>query len=163
MRTPRSIVIDRKNASRSLLEVLQTGFRLPRQAALDALRQKKVRICGGVCVDPLRRVKAGQTIQLEVKPRADKPALPDGARQIVVCHVDAEIIVVEKPAGLTTVRHADEVAALGKRAKKFLPRTLVDLMPAVLAHRDGEPCRVKGRIRAVHRIDKETSGLMVLA
>src|SRR5262249_43161491 len=27
----------------------------------------------------------------------------------------------------------------------------------------GEPSRVKGRIRAVHRIDKETSGLVVLA
>ena len=165
MRTPRSIVIDRKNASRSLLEVLQSGFRLPRQAALDALRQKQVRICGGVCIDPQRRVKAGQTIQLDAKPRTDKPRLPECARQIVVRHVDAEIIVVEKPAGLTTVRHADEVAALGKRAKKFLPPTLVDLLPVVMAH--GEPCRisgrVKGRVRAVHRIDKETSGLVVLA
>src|SRR5439155_24989716 len=68
--------------------------------------------------------------------------------------------VVEKPAGLTTVRHADEVESLGKRAKKFLPPTLVDLLPAVLTQQ-GE--RTKGRIRAVHRLDKETSGLVVLA
>jgi 23S rRNA pseudouridine1911/1915/1917 synthase len=70
------------------------------------------------------------------------------------------VIVVEKPAGLTTVRHADEVQTLGKRAKKFLPPTLVDLLPGVLSsagHRN------KGRVRAVHRIDKETSGLVVLA
>src|ERR1035438_2096503 len=134
MRTPRSIVIDRKHANRTLLEILQSGFRLPRQAALEALRHKQVRICGGVCVDPQRRVKAGQTIQLDAKPAAPAKAnLPHAARAIVVRHVDAEIVVVEKPAGLTTVRHAEEVAALGKRAKKFLPPTLVDLLPAVLA------------------------------
>jgi 23S rRNA pseudouridine1911/1915/1917 synthase len=160
MGTPRSIVIDRKHASRSLLEILQSGFRLPRKAALDAVRQKQVRICGGVCIDPQRRVKAGQTIQFDAKPHVYKPSLPEAARGIVVRHVDAEIVVVEKPAGLTTVRHADEVAALGKRAKKFLPPTLVDLMPAVLAQTGAKS---KGRIRAVHRIDKETSGLVVLA
>jgi 23S rRNA pseudouridine1911/1915/1917 synthase len=160
MRTPRTIVINRQLAGRSLFEVLQIGFHLPRQAALDALRQKRVRICGGVCVDPQRRVKAGQTIQLDAKPRSDNPRLPQAARQIVVRHVDAEIIVVEKPAGLTTVRHASEVAAIGKRAKKFLPPTLVDLLPTVLAQTGA---KIKGRIRAVHRIDKETSGLVVLA
>ena len=158
MATPRSIVIDRKQANRSLLEILQASFRLPKKAALESLRQKRVRICGGVCVDPQRRMKAGQTVQLDANSR---PALPAAAKQIVVRHVDEEIIVVEKPAGLTTVRHAQEVAALGKRAKKFLPPTLVDLLPAVLAH--CESSRIKGRIRAVHRIDKETSGLVVLA
>ncbi len=168
MRKPRSIVIDRKHANRVLLEILQSGFRLPRKAALDALRQKQVRICGGVCADPQRRVKAGQTIQLDAQPaQAVRAGLPHAARGIVVRHVDGEIVVVEKPAGLTTVRHAEEVAALGKRAKKFLPPTLVDLLPGVLANRHGEPSRVsgrlKGRIRAVHRIDKETSGLVVLA
>src|SRR5438046_3120652 len=104
MRTPRSIVIDRKHAKRGLLEVLQSGFRLPRKAALDALRHKQVRICGGVCVDPQRRVKAGQTIQLDAqRPESARPSLPQAARGIVMRHVDAEIVVVEKPAGLTTV------------------------------------------------------------
>jgi 23S rRNA pseudouridine1911/1915/1917 synthase len=84
---------------------------------------------------------------------------PKRAPQIVLRHVDDYVIVVEKPAGLTTVRHADEIQALGKR-KKFLPPTLVDLLPAELS-RAGH--RLKGRIRAVHRIDKETSGLVVLA
>lgn len=150
----RSIVIDRKQAKRSLLEILQASLHLSRRAALDALRQKQVRICGGICLDPERRVKAGQTIQLDVK-----PSLPALARQIVLRHIDDQIIVVEKPAGLTTVRHAQEVATMGKRAKKFLPPTLVDLMPLVL----GGKVIGRTRIRAVHRIDKETSGLVVLA
>lgn len=152
----RSIFIDNRLANRPLLDVLQTSFRMKRKAALDALLAKKVRICGGVCMDPARRVKVGQHIQLEGKPPPAKAAQPS----IVVRHIDEHVIVVEKPAGLTTVRHADEVESLGKRAKKFLPPTLIDLLPAVLAQ-SGVPG--KGRIRAVHRIDKDTSGLVVLA
>ena len=167
MRTPSSIVIDRLLANRTLLDIVQSCFRLSRKNALDALRNRRVRICGGACVDPNRRVKSGQHIQLETKSAEPvKPKLPEIARNIVVRFVDEHLVVVEKPAGLTTVRHADEVESLGKRAKKFLPPTLVDLLPAVLA-RAGEPSpvrgRLKGRIRAVHRIDKETSGLVVLA
>ncbi|MBI3822681.1 MAG: RluA family pseudouridine synthase [Planctomycetes bacterium] len=153
-----SIFIDPRLANRTLLEVAQTVFRLPRAAALDALRARRIRICGGVCVDPQRRVKVGQHIQLDGKPAKSRTETVD--RQIIVRYVDKHIVVVEKPAGLTTVRHAGEVESLGKRAKKFLPATLVDLLPAVLA-RTGTPA--KGRIRAVHRIDKETSGLVVLA
>jgi 23S rRNA pseudouridine1911/1915/1917 synthase len=161
MRTPHSIIIDLRLASRPLLEIVQTSFRLSHKAALHALQDRQVRICGGVCVDPQRRVKVGQHIQLDAKPQASaKPGLPVIAKQIIVRYVDEHLVVVEKPAGLTTVRHADEVAAAGKRAKKFLPPTLVDLLPAVLA-RNGQ--QLKGRIRAVHRIDKETSGLVVLA
>jgi 23S rRNA pseudouridine1911/1915/1917 synthase len=153
----KSIFVERKQAGRTLLEVVQAGFKLPRKAALDALFGKRVRICGGVCLNPQRRVQAGQHIQLDIPTESAKP---DIAREVVVRHADEHILVVEKPAGLTTVRHADETAALGKRAKKFLPQTLVDLLPAVLAR-----AKVKGtgRVRAVHRIDKETSGLVVLA
>jgi 23S rRNA pseudouridine1911/1915/1917 synthase len=153
MANGRSLFVDRKQAGRTLLEVLQVGFRLPRKAALDALTRKQVRICGGVCANGQRRVQAGQHIQLTEQ--VEKPV----RSEIVVRYADDHVLVVEKPAGLTTVRHADETAALGKR-HKFLPPTLVDLLPAVLAQ---AKIKGKGRIRAVHRIDKETSGLVVLA
>jgi 23S rRNA pseudouridine1911/1915/1917 synthase len=77
------------------------------------------------------------------------------AEQIVVRYVDAHIVVVDKPPGLTTMRHAEEVAEFGQRGKRFLPPTLADLLPARLG--------VRGPIRAVHRLDKETSGLLVFA
>ncbi len=79
---------------------------------------------------------------------------------IVLRYVDEAIVVVEKPAGLTTVRHAGERAAFGQRAQRFLPATLVDLLPGVLAQAG---VRRQGRLRAVHRLDKDTSGLLVLA
>src|SRR5439155_22071789 len=75
-------------------------------------------------------------------------------------HIDQAIVVVEKPAGLTTVRHADEEARFGARARRFLPPTLADVLPALLRARGG---KLAGRVRAVHRLDKETSGLAVIA
>lgn len=79
------------------------------------------------------------------------------AADIEIGHYDDDIIVVTKPAGLTTVRHRSEIEELGNRAKRFLPPTLVDLLPHVL------PTAARGRIRAVHRLDRETTGLLVLA
>ena len=58
------------------------------------------------------------------------------------------------------MRHAEDLAEFGRRAKRYLPTTLADLIPALLAkNRRGRP----GPVRAVHRIDNETSGLVVFA
>jgi 23S rRNA pseudouridine1911/1915/1917 synthase len=53
------------------------------------------------------------------------------------------------------MRHAEESAEFGPRAKKFLPPTLADLLPKLIG--DLNP------VRAVHRLDKDTSGLVVFA
>jgi 23S rRNA pseudouridine1911/1915/1917 synthase len=66
------------------------------------------------------------------------------------------LVVVNKPAGLTTMRHREEAAEFGERARKFLPKTLADMIPALL----GTPGRPA---IAVHRIDRDTSGLVVFA
>jgi 23S rRNA pseudouridine1911/1915/1917 synthase len=79
---------------------------------------------------------------------------------IVVRYQDAQFVVVDKPPGLTTMRHADEAAEFGKRAQRFLPPTLAELLPSLLAA--GRPGQGTA-LRAVHRIDKETSGLVVFA
>src|ERR1051325_3680137 len=150
-----SIIIDRHLAGRTLLQLLQSSLHLSRKEALAALSNRQIRISGGICTDPQRRLKIGQIVQYtSATPSTETAPL------IVVRHVDDQIVVVEKPAGLTTVRHAEEVAALGQRAKKDLPPTLVDLLPGVLKQ-SGHA--IQGRLRAVHRIDKETSGLVVLA
>jgi 23S rRNA pseudouridine1911/1915/1917 synthase len=73
--------------------------------------------------------------------------------------VDDHVVVVDKPAGLTTMRHAHEAAEFGKRGQRFLPPTLADLLPGLL------PKRTKGhkRVIAVHRLDRDTSGLVIFA
>ncbi len=92
----------------------------------------------------------------KARPPAHQAPRPPRVPGVVIRFVDAHIVVVEKPAGLTTMRHAEEAAEFGARGRRFLPPTLADLLPALL------PSGPK-RVIAVHRIDKETSGLVVFA
>src|SRR5262249_33454611 len=76
------------------------------------------------------------------------------ANQPIIRFADAHVVVVDKPPGLTTMRHPHEAAEFGARARRFLPATLADLLPGMLG---------SGKVRAVHRLAKETSGLVVFA
>lgn len=84
--------------------------------------------------------------------RTDKSTAP--ALEIV--YLDDDIVVVNKPPGLTTMRHAYEAAEFGERGRRYLPATLADHLPAWI----GVPSQ---RILAVHRLDRDTSGLVVFA
>jgi 23S rRNA pseudouridine1911/1915/1917 synthase len=77
----------------------------------------------------------------------------------VIRFLDRHLVVLDKPSGLTTMRHAEEAAEFGK-GRRFLPRTLQDELPALIAAREGGPPMP---VIAVHRIDKETSGLVMFA
>jgi 23S rRNA pseudouridine1911/1915/1917 synthase len=155
----RRFVVTRQQAGRALLDVLCAALRLKHAEALHRLRQRQVLVDGRPCAVGRRQVRAGQRIELlEPGPQREGTA-PRPAHGIAIRHVDAEVVVVDKPAGLTTVRHADEAAEFGARARRFLPPTLVDLLPGLLPDQGSK----RGRLRAVHRLDKETSGLVVLA
>lgn len=163
----KTIVLGKRQAGQPIAAVLVAAAGVARGQVDHYLKNRWVRIDGNLCTSPGQRVRAGQRLQVVIprnqapersRDRAlSKPELPAIARDILIRHQDEHIVVVDKPAGLTTVRHADEAKALGARAQRFLPPTLVDLLPRVL-----KP-PLKGRIRAVHRLDKETSGLLVLA
>lgn len=165
----RAFIVGRRHANHTLLDILQGALRLPRAEALHLIRAGQVRLAGQPCADPRRRVRLGQRVEVRVGPAkperprhapAPQSVIPAGAKGVRIVYADAQLLVIDKPAGLTTVRHADEAAAFGTRAKKYLPPTLVDVLPAVLAARG---LSAKGRIRAVHRLDRETSGLLVFA
>jgi 23S rRNA pseudouridine1911/1915/1917 synthase len=167
-----TFIINRRQSGQSLVAIMQAQLRMSQEDALECVRERGVRLAGNLCTDVDRRVRSGQRVHVTFnpkqaprkKPRREKPPeaveLPPDAKGIAVRFVDEHILVVDKPAGLTTMRHAVETAEFGKRAKRFLPSTLVDFLPAVLAARG---TKLKGRVRAVHRLDKETSGLVVFA
>jgi 23S rRNA pseudouridine1911/1915/1917 synthase len=112
----------------------------------------------------------------------DHPAAPlPKEEHVKIRFVDTQVVVVEKPAGVTSNRHAEERSWPSRR--KQLQPTLDELLPRILAktsrpgrglpERAGRPrgkaaAATRGRgplppIRAVHRLDRETSGLMVFA
>jgi len=146
---------------------------LPRAAVLRLLREGRVWLAGKPCTDPHQRLRRGQRVEVRPQPSAKKRRLgsvnPQALRQPrvntpssprpILRHVDAHLLVVDKPPGLTTMRHAEEAAEFGVRARCYLPATLADLLPSLLAQA-GEKVTT---VRAVHRLDKETSGLVVFA
>lgn len=117
-----------------------------------------VQINGELCLDHARRVKEGDVVTLLPKPMP----LPNAQRnELIVRHLDDHVIVVEKPAGISTVRHPSERDWSEKR--KALSPTLEDRLHAAIAVRLKRAARSLPRLRIVHRIDKETSGLVVFA
>lgn len=105
---------------------------------------------GGPLTDPAARMRAGQTIIVRVPPPRNALPLPQ-AMDLAIAYEDEHLIVVDKPAGL--VVHPAPGHADG---------TLVN---ALLAHCAGSLSGIGGVSRPgiVHRLDKDTSGLLVVA
>jgi 23S rRNA pseudouridine1911/1915/1917 synthase len=143
------------------------------------VRSRHVMIHGNICTDVARRLKDGEVVK--ILPEA--AAAPPRADDVRIVHIDDAVVVVEKPAGLTTTRHAEERDWPARRRQ--VQPTLDELLPAVMQrvldgrsrrrsgpagrggppHADGERSGVRRQpmVRAVHRIDRETSGLLVFA
>ncbi|MCE9606470.1 MAG: RluA family pseudouridine synthase [Planctomycetia bacterium] len=133
------------------------------------VRKRHVMINGNLCCDEGRRLKSAEVVKLLEHPTAP-PAREEDVR---IRYVDQYLVVVEKPAGLTSVRHEEE--RQWKAERKNAQPTLEDLLPRILAKREkgGDKRPLKNRsqhtqprtppMRPVHRLDRETSGLMVFA
>jgi 23S rRNA pseudouridine1911/1915/1917 synthase len=119
---------------------------------------RHVKIGGELCLDPARRVKAGDAVEF----LAHSAAKPRQSQSIKIRCLDEHLVVVEKPSGLSTVRHPSEREWTQRR--KALTPTLEDLLPGLIAQEEGRPRKGKHqRLRIVQRLDKETSGLVVFA
>ena len=113
---------------------------------------------GNLCVDPARRLKLQDVVKILPHPMAAPPTEID----IHIVYLDAHLVVVEKPAGITSTRHKEE-KNWPKRRKQLQP-TLDELLPALIAKQEGRRDKKKlPPVRAVHRLDRDTSGLMVFA
>jgi 23S rRNA pseudouridine1911/1915/1917 synthase len=169
---PQSFVVSRAESGQTLAAVLHRRLGVSWSEARRLVGDRRVGLNSTPCSDPNRRLAPGQRIQVLAagpspgrKPaggrrkQASPPARPPPAG-IDVRFADDQVAVVDKPAGLTTMRHPDEAAEFGAHGRRFLPPTLADLLPGLLAGRVGGR---RHRVRAVHRLDKETSGLVVFA
>lgn len=152
-------VVSEEQAGQTLAALLR-GW-LPGRSWSEVRRlieTRRVRINREICLDPARRLKAGESVALLSRP-AVVPALQ---ADIPIRHLDDHVVVIEKPTGISTVRHPTERAWNARR--KALSPTLEELVPPRIAQREGR--FRKGplpRLRVVQRLDKETSGLVVFA
>ena len=105
---------------------------------------------GATVAEPARKVKAGERYRLALPPPSDPAPRPE-AIPLAIVYEDEHLIVVDKPAGM--VVHPAPGAETG---------TLVN---ALLAHCGDGLTGIGGARRPgiVHRIDKDTSGLLVAA
>lgn len=119
-----------------------------------------IQISGNLCLDPARRLKLQDVVKLLARP-GQAPPTP---RDVAIVYLDEHIVVADKPAGMTTNRHREELDASTRRRQ--LQPTLDEILPHVIARIEGKKRRHKGvppPVRAVHRLDRETSGLIVFA
>ncbi len=145
-------VLDGERVDRTLSTLVPCS----RSEAADAIAAGSVRIDGTVVTKASQRVVAGNHIQVQSDPvrRAD-PVAADDDVEFDVLHVDDDIIVIDKPAGLVVhpgPGHSGATLVHGLVAR------FPDLDPST-GTLVGEP----GRPGLVHRLDRGTSGLLVVA
>ena len=121
----------------------KTGFAWSRARKLCT--DGRVTVDGERCLDPAKRISADAVVVInEHAPKVEKGPLSKSA----IVHYDPDVVVVDKPAGMLSV--ADEP---GNKD------TLVDHVRTLLRRVD------KGGVDAplgvVHRLDRDTSGLMM--
>jgi len=128
------------------------------------VRGRHVLIHGNLCTDQARRLRDGDVVKVLDLPAAAPPRSDD----LRIVHLDDDVVVVDKPPGITTTRHQEEAGWPARRRQ--LQPTLDELVPdAIERHLAAQGGRVgRGRrrsppVRAVHRIDRDTSGLVVFA
>ncbi len=106
-----------------------------------------VTVDGVVARSASRRLKAGQSVVIELQPTDECLAFTPEPMALAVVFEDEHIIVIDKPAGL--VVHPAPGHWRGT------------LLNGLLAHHRG--ASLLPRAGVVHRLDKDTSGLMVVA
>ncbi|MFL6246638.1 MAG: RluA family pseudouridine synthase [Thermoanaerobaculia bacterium] len=109
----------------------------------------KVRVNGTAALKPSQRVESGQQVTVEVPPAAPS-SMESQDLPLTILYQDEDVAVIDKPAGLVVhpaAGHPDQ--------------TLVN----ALLHHVQDLSGVGGELRPgiVHRLDKDTSGVMLVA
>ncbi len=136
-----------KSPAPTLAAVVREQTGLPWTRAKKLCFEGRVTVNGERCVDPARRIPADALVVVDkFAPKIEKGPLAKDA----IVHADRDVVVVDKPAGMLSVE--DEP---GNK------ETLVEYTRTLLRRVD------KGGVDAglgvVHRLDRDTSGVMVFA
>jgi 23S rRNA pseudouridine1911/1915/1917 synthase len=101
---------------------------------------------GVVCTHNARKLRGGQVVEVVLMPTAESLAFRPQPMALVVLYEDAHVLVIDKPAGLVVHPAAGHWSGT--------------LLNGLLAHH-AQAARLP-RAGIVHRLDKDTSGVMVV-
>lgn len=128
-----------------------------RSAAAALVQEGAVRVAGTPVRSPSRRLRRGEALEFDAVGAVSPPKglEPDPAVAFRVCYEDDHLAVVSKPAGV--VVHPGAGRREGTLVAGLLARyPEIARLPAVGAGSEDRP-------GIVHRLDKDTSGLLVVA
>lgn len=135
---------------KALARAVPEGEAISRTRLAKLIPAGAVTVNGAVLTDPKARIAEGDAVTITVQEAAEVETVAEDI-PLDIIHEDLDLIVVNKPAGM--VVHPAPGSPSG---------TLVN---ALLHHFGGKLSGIGGEKRPgiVHRIDKDTSGLLVVA
>lgn len=145
----RTTVVGADQDQTTVAAVVRALMELSWTKARELVSTGRVSVNQAQCFDPAMRVQAGAVV--EVNPTGKRRRAPTLEPERLV-YVDAEIVVVEKPAGLISVPYDDD-----DQRDSLIERTRIALLER---ERDTSG---SDRLGVVQRLDKDTTGLLVFA
>lgn len=168
MNTERTFTISPDLAGQSLAAALRRFEpALSWSQAKRLITTRRVEVNGTLCLNDARRLEPGDVLTLLEHSRPPVPTQLD----VRVPHVDTDLIVVDKPAGVMTLRRheeedfSDDRKDLQPALEELVQRLLTPARPPVRPGRKppkASPAKPPA-LYAVHRLDRDTSGLMMFA
>ena len=132
-------------------------------AARKLMDRRFVAIGGVLCLDESRRLSRGEVVTVSDAPMAAPPRDKD----VNIIFVDKQIIIAEKPSGMLSLRRKSEYSWPWE--KRNLQPTLDECVPRLVAEhaakrkKQERVHRKHPRLFPVHRLDRDSSGLIVFA
>ena len=152
---PKTIVVAPQDAGKRLDQCLAIGLRSTSRARVQQLISEKKILVDDAPAKASLRLRGGETITILGEPqRPSVKAIPEEIPLDIV-YEDDDLAVINKPAGMMV--HAGAGATDDTRNRGTLVNALLHHMKSL--------SRVGGELRPgiVHRLDKETSGLIIVA
>lgn len=143
--------LPRELEGRPLDGVVRALFGGSWNAARARIERGKILVDGAAVTDPRFVPRPGAEIRLDAS--APRPPRDDDLPDDAVVHLDAHLVVVDKPAGVSTVPfEPGEKGTLDERVRRWLSRR---------ARAEGRPIPGRPALGVVHRLDRDTTGLLV--
>ncbi|MGE5608838.1 MAG: RluA family pseudouridine synthase, partial [Bacillota bacterium] len=168
MPTDRTFTVSSELAGQTLAAALrQLVGELSWGQAKRLITTRRVEINDTLCLNDARRLNAGDVVRVLENPRPPVPR----ETSVRILHIDTDLLIIDKPAGVITLRR-DEESGFSEERKELQPsldellQNLLSAPATPVARRRGRKPKPAGRgpkLFAVHRLDRDTSGLMIFA